>query len=175
MEFLAPKRARVKKNRPQLTPRFRVLEADGCRQAFDSPQRVRIEGEMPDGRRNRVTIQVASVEDFLVMKGFALAGRDKPKDDDDIYFSAKNCRGGPLALANVLRPKLRLSEVRKGLEKITKKFRGPEDFGPATVVRFLNSPDPAGRQFQQRDALEQIHRLLQELGLSHAKKLNRPP
>jgi hypothetical protein len=104
VEFLAPKGVKMKKDRPRRVPGFRVLEAEGCALAFDDPAIVIIEGKMPDERRNRVSIRVASVTDFLVMKGFALAGRDKLKDAYDIYFYVKNYPGGPMALAQVLRP-----------------------------------------------------------------------
>jgi len=124
---------------------------------------------MPDERPNRVSIRVASVADFLVMKGFALAGRDKPKDAYDIYFCVKNYPGGPTALAQALRPKLRRKDVRKGLEHIAGKFRSPDDFGPATVVRFLDSGDADERQFHAQDAFGQIEHLLRELKLTEAK------
>jgi hypothetical protein len=169
VEFLAPKGAKKKKNRPKRVPGFRVLETEGCALAFDDPAIVTIEGKMPDERTNRVTIRVASVADFLVMKGYALAGRDKPKDAYDIYFCVKNYRGGPVALARELRPKLRLKEVRKGLEHIASKFRSAEDFGPSTVVRFLASGDADEQRFQAQDAFGQVERLLQDLGLSEAE------
>ncbi len=166
VEFLSPKGAKMKKNQPKRVPGFRVLEADGCAMAFDQPETVFIEGKMPDERRNRVSIRVASVADFLVMKGFALAARDKAKDAYDIYFCAKNYPGGPTALAKQLRPKLRLKEVRKGLEHIAGKFRSADDFGPTTVARFLGSADADERQFQAQDAFGQVERLLRELGLT---------
>ena len=169
VEFLAPKGVKRKKNQPRRVPGFRVLEADGCALAFDDPTIVIIDGQMPDERRNRVSIRVASVADFLVMKGFALAGRDKPKDAYDIYFCVKNYPGGPTALAQALRLKLRRKDVRKGLEHIAGKFRSADDFGPATVVGFLDSADTDERQFQAQDAFGQIEHLLRELKKSEAK------
>jgi hypothetical protein len=169
VEFLAPKGAKMKKNQPKRVPGFRVLETEGCALAFDDPAIVTIEGKMPDERTNRVSIRVASVADFLVMKGYALAGRDKPKDAYDIYFCLKNYRGGPIALARELRPKLRLKEVRKGLEHIAGKFRSAEDFGPSTVVRFLASGDADEQRFQAQDAFGQVERLLRDLGISETE------
>ena len=169
VEFLAPKGVKRKKNQPRRVPGFRVLEAEGCALAFDDPTIVIIDGQMPDERRNRVSIRVASVADFLVMKGFALAGRDKPKDAYDIYFCVKNYPGGPTALAQALRLKLRRKDVRKGLEHIAGKFRSADDFGPATVVGFLDSADTDERQFQAQDAFGQIEHLLRELKKSEAK------
>ena len=169
VEFLAPKGAKMKKNRPKRVPGFRVLETEGCALAFDDPAIVTIEGKMPDERTNRVSIRVAAVADFLVMKGYALAGRDKPKDAYDIYFCVKNYRGGPIALARELRAKLQIKDVRKGLEHIAGKFRSAEDFGPSTVVRFLASGDTDEQQFQARDAFGQVERLLRDLGMSEAE------
>lgn len=54
---------------------------------------------MPDGRPNAVELRVASIPAFLVMKGYALAGRDKHKDAYDIYFEVREFEGGPAALA----------------------------------------------------------------------------
>lgn len=165
VDFLAPKGAKMKKHRPKLMPGFRILEADGCALAFRKPVMVTLDGKMPDGRQNQVTIRVAAVEDELVMKGYALAGRDKPKDARDIYVCVKNYPGGPVKLAAALKPRLGEKEVRVGLEHIAGKFRNESDFGPETVARFLNKPDKAGRDFDQRDAFEQVDRLMQELGL----------
>jgi hypothetical protein len=103
---------------------------------------------------------------FLVMTGYALAGRDKPKDAYDIYFCVKNYPCGAGALARELRPRLRLREVRKGLELIAGKFRSGDDFGPTTVSRFLASGDADERQFHAQDAFGQVDRLLRGLGLS---------
>ena len=120
---------------------------------------------MPDGRHNQVTIRVAAVEDELVMKGYALAGRDKPKDARDICICVKNYPGGPVKLAAALKPRLDEKEVRTGLQRIASKFRHESDFGPETVARFLNNADKAGRDFDRRDAFEQVNRLMLELGL----------
>lgn len=165
VDFLAPKGAKMKKHRPKLVPGFRVLEAEGCSLAFRAPVVVTLKGRMPDGRQNQVTIRVAAVEDELVMKGYALAGRDKPKDARDIYVCVKNYPGGPVALASALKPRLNEKEVRIGLQHIANKFGHESDFGPETVARFLNSPDKADRDFDRRDAYEQVDRLLSELGL----------
>jgi len=165
VDFLAPKGAKMKKHRPKLVPGFRVLEADGCALAFRKPVVVTLEGQMPDGRHNQVTIRVAAIEDELVMKGYALVGRDKPKDARDIYFCVKNYSGGPVKLAAALKSRLSEKEVRVGLEHIAGKFRHESDFGPETVARFLDKPDRADRAFDQRDAFEQVDRLMLELGL----------
>jgi predicted nucleotidyltransferase len=42
---------------------------------------------------------VATIPALLVMKGYALVGRNKKKDAYDIYFSVRNFAGGQQALA----------------------------------------------------------------------------
>ena len=49
---------------------------------------------MPDGRPNRVELLVATISALLVMKGYALDGRDKAKDAYDIYFCIRSFPGG---------------------------------------------------------------------------------
>lgn len=83
VEFLAPMEVKTQKNKPKLLDGFRVLKADGCAAAFHSPLFQKLKGEMVNGASNTVSLQVASVPDFLVMKAFAPNGRDKPKDAYD--------------------------------------------------------------------------------------------
>lgn len=56
---------------------------------------------MPNGGVDRVMITVASIPAPLAMKGYAVSGRDKPKDAYDIYFSIRNYPGGIAALESV--------------------------------------------------------------------------
>ncbi len=99
VEFLAPQEIKFKKNRPKLLKEFRVLKADGCGAAFHGPIQTKIEGRMINGAENVVIIQVAALPDFLIMKAFALSGRDKPKDAYDICYCLENESGGMEAMA----------------------------------------------------------------------------
>lgn len=78
------------------------------------------------------------------MKGYALVGRDKKKDAYDIYFSVYNFVGGPEGLAEACVPLLGNDVVRKGYEHIAGKFRHVDDFGPATVRKFLEESSGLG-------------------------------
>jgi hypothetical protein len=64
VEFLTPKGIRFKKNRPQLLAGFRVLEAEGCGTAFRDPVSVELEGRTIRGAMNKVSLRVASLQDF---------------------------------------------------------------------------------------------------------------
>lgn len=90
VEFLAPKEVELEKNKPKLLPGFRVLQADGCGTAFNAPVQIELTGHTIRGTKNAVRLRVASLPDFLVMKAYALAGRDKPKDAYDICYCLTN-------------------------------------------------------------------------------------
>lgn len=102
------------------------------------------------------------------MKGFALEGRDKPKDAYDIYFCARNFTGGPIALAEACRPLLREQVAREGYVRIAGKFPSADGFGPHTVSRFLGeSGGLEGMRADQirLDAYSQVRAWLDAMGV----------
>lgn len=105
---------------------------------------------------------------FLVMKGYALTGRDKRKDAYDIYFAVREFAGGPDALANACRHLLADPVARVGYQHIAAKFTGDDAFGPQTVRVFLDESSALGDMTPaqvQLDAFMQVKRWLQGLGL----------
>lgn len=69
VDFLMPRDAVIAKNKPPLVNDFAVQRADGAELALKFYQMVPIEGGMPDGGRNRVSIAVADILALLAMKG----------------------------------------------------------------------------------------------------------
>jgi hypothetical protein len=123
---------------------------------------------MPGGGTNRVMIAVASIPALLAMKGYALDGRNKPKDAYDIYFSIRNFPGGMDALVDACKPLLDVKSAVEGYAKIAEKFRTFEDFGPTCVRRFVEGSDILdGRtpDAWQQDAFGQVHAWLNSLGV----------
>ena len=129
---------------------------------------VAIDGGMPDGGRNLVSIAVASIPALLAMKGYAIAQRQKPKDAYDIYYCVLNYPGGVDGLVSATLPLLEVDIARTGYRNIAGKFRTVDDYGPACVRRFVDgSPLLAGRtadQWQQ-DAFGQVDAWLARLGV----------
>jgi len=76
----------------------------GCDLAFKMASKVSIDGMLPDGEKDSVTIRVASVVPFLLMKGIALNERLKEKAAYDIYYCLRNYPGGLDALVEEFRP-----------------------------------------------------------------------
>jgi len=169
IDLLMPNDAMVKKHNPPLLDGLRVQRIDGGRFALKHYQEVIIDGVMPDGRPNKVKILVATPAAFLVMKGYALAGRDKQKDAYDIWFCIRNYEGGAEALAADCKPLMVDNEAKVAYTNIADKFRNEKDFGPITVRRFLeSSPDKCGNMSPdqiQTDAYLRVSKWCEILGL----------
>lgn len=169
VDLLMPDDAKLKKTKPALVDGLRVIEASGGRTALANSVTCHLEGRMPDGRNNSVDVLVASIPAFLVMKGYALTGRDKKKDAYDIYFAVRNFEGGPVALADACKSLLTDESVAIGYRKIAGKFRKEDDFGPQTVKAFLAESDALGEMTAdqvQVDAYRQVAAWLAALGLN---------
>ena len=153
VDFLMPRDAEITRNTPPLITEFAVQRADGADLALRFSQMVAIEGHMPDGDRNRVSIAVASIPALLAMKGYALANRLKRKDAYDICYSVRNFPGGIDALFEATRPLLEVESALRGYRSISEKFRNAGDFGPSSVRRFVEGShllgDRTADQWQQ--------------------------
>jgi len=154
-----------KRHRHQVIQETKLRKARGCDLVFDDPEWVRIEGELPDGAKDSVRIQVASIGAFLCMKGHALAGRLKEKDAWDIVYCIREFPGGMDALARRLQPMMQHGLMREGLEKIAKHFASPGHRGPSHVADFEMETDPEARAAIQRDAYERVNYVLRKLGI----------
>ena len=168
VEFLMPHDVEITKNVPVYVDDFRVIRAYGADLALRFNQLVDVDGEMPDGRKNRVSVTVASIPALLAMKGYAISGRDKPKDAYDIYYSIRNYPSGVEPLITATMPLVKLESARQGYNLISKKFRYVDDFGPACVRKFVEDSDALGNQSAeqwQRDAFGQVDEWLSGIGV----------
>ncbi len=169
IDLLMPREAKTRRNRPALIAGLRVQGADAAEIALKNNVRLSVDGQMPDGRPNRVELLVASIPALLVMKGFALDGRDKPKDAYDIYYCVRNFPGGPIALADACRPLLNEPVARDGYSRIAAKFGAEDAFGPHTVSLFLGESggfDNMSADQVRVDAYRQVRAWIQALGMS---------
>lgn len=168
IDLLMPRGARIKKNKPPILAGFAVLKADGADVAMQHFVNRELRGRMPDGRPNSVTMKVASIPAFLVMKGYALTGRAKAKDAYDVYYAIKNFTGGTTELASQCAGLLGNDIAVEGFKRLISKFSAVEDYGPHTVRTFLSesaalegmTPDQA-----QQDAFMQVRAWAMECGL----------
>lgn len=164
VEFIAPKDARLIKNKPKLFPGFRVLQAEACSAAFKAPQELSLKGKTVRGADNSVALRVASVADFLVMKAHAIGGRDKPKDSYDLCYCLDYFEGGMKALAADWRKERTDKLFAKAIDILKEKFDSVDAFGPQQVVEFHNSSDPDLRAVHARRAYELVRSFLTRVG-----------
>lgn len=168
VDFLMPRDVEIASSTASLIENFAVQRADGADLALISNELIDIDGLMPDGTRNCVSITVASIPALLAMKGYAITKRDKPKDAYDIYFCIRNFPDGLEALAATTRSLLEIETAREGYLGISRKFRSFDDFGPALVRQFVEGSDVIGERTAdqwQQDAFGQVDAWLREIGL----------
>jgi hypothetical protein len=168
VDLLMPRDARGDQNEEKLVEGLRVQGAHGGDVALAHHVTRTFDGTMPDGRPNKVELLVATIPALLVMKGYALVGRNKKKDAYDIYFSVRNYAVDPAALAVECAKLLGCEVARRGYEHIASKFRHREDFGPKTVRLFLEESAALGEMTPeqvQTDAFMQVSALLRGMGL----------
>ncbi|HDT12449.1 MAG TPA: hypothetical protein ENO01_02205 [Candidatus Marinimicrobia bacterium] len=149
--------------RTQSVQDVRARKARGCDLVFENNFPVIIQKRMPDGAMNEVSIKVADVVPFLVMKGMALDDRYKEKDAYDIYFTVFNYPGGITGLAEEFEQLRKNKLVVEGLKKIKLKFKEIDSPGPVWVVNFLEIDDQEERERIQRDAFERMNRFLDSI------------
>jgi hypothetical protein len=154
-----------KSHRHQKIQGIRARKVRGCDLVFERPKEIRIEGRLPNGARDTVTVRVSSIVPFLVMKGMAMDARIKEKDAWDIYYCLLNYPGGIDALAEEFMPHLHHGLVREGLQKIAGKFSSENDFGPRSVIDFEGIEDAEEQDRIKRDAYERVNALLKKLGI----------
>ncbi|MDE0342557.1 MAG: hypothetical protein OXK82_05190 [Deltaproteobacteria bacterium] len=168
VDFLMPRDAEIAKNDPPLISEFAVQRAFGVELALQFSETVCLDGDMPDGGKNRVHIAVASIPALLAMKGYAIDGRQKRKDAYDIYYCVRNFPGGLAALVAATSPLLEIETARQGYLLISTKFRHVDDFGPTNVRIFVEGSDALGDRTPdqwQQDSFGQVDIWLKRLGL----------
>ena len=154
-----------KDHRHQKVHGIQARKVRGCDLAFEMSKEIRIEGTLPNGAHDAVTVRVASIVPFFVMKGMAMETRMKEKDAYDIYYCLLNYPGGIDALAEEFMLHLNHGLVKEGLQKIAGKFSSEKAFGPKSVAIFDPTDDPDEQERIQRDAYERVNALLNKLGI----------
>lgn len=167
VDFLMPRNAKIIKNKPPILAGFAVQRADGADLVTHNFVQRELSGQMPDGRNNTVKLRISNIPALLVMKGYALVGRDKPKDAYDIYYAVKHYGDGIEALADACRALIDVGSAKTAYQNIAGKFANPSDFGPQTVRKFLvESGATEGMTDAQiaQDAFAQVDAWLRRLG-----------
>ena len=147
--------------RTQKIQDIRPRKARGADMAFDNPVHVKITGELPGGAKDTVTIRVASIVPFIVMKAMAMRDRLKQKDPYDIYYCLKYFPGGIEEIAEAFSLLRRNKLVGETLGILAEKFDSPDHVGPVHVTEFLQITDMYEAELIQRDSYERVQYLIE--------------
>jgi hypothetical protein len=160
VDFLAGEYGgRGKKHRTQVVQDLKPRKARGADLSFGDAVEREVHGRLPSGAMDSVTVKVAGVVPYLVMKSAALESRIKEKDAYDIWFTLANYPGGIAAVADEFVPVVTHGLVRETATILKAKFASPGHFGPASVAVFLEY-DGEEAELVQRDAFERVQALL---------------
>jgi len=156
-------------HRHQRAQDVQARKVRGVDLVFQDPVLKLVHGRLPDGAVNEVTVRIAGVVPFLVMKGMSIWARKEQKDAYDIYYIISHYPSGLDGLVKAFEPYKHYGLVKEGLGKIKSKFGGPENIGPVWVAEFMEIEDAEEIARVRRDAYEKASYLLDRLEISEYK------
>ena len=159
-----------KSHRTQSIQDIKARKARGCDLVFKQNCLLLISANMPDGALNEVSVKVATIIPFLVMKGMCMWDRYKEKDAYDIYFTILHYPGGINELVKIFQSFKSNKLVREGLGKIKAKFKDINAPGPVWLINFEEIDDKEEKERVKRDAYERINAFLDTLGIEEFKE-----
>lgn len=114
---------------------------------------VEIEGERLDrGGQSRVTVRVANLLPYAVLKILAFQDRHENKDAYDLVFTLLNREGGPRIAGHesARSPVATQSLIVEALTLLQERFRDAGQDGPNAYASFLASPDDEDEKARMR-------------------------
>jgi hypothetical protein len=119
-----------------------------------------IEGErLVGGGQSRVTVRVANVLPYTVLKILAFQDRHENKDAYDLVFTLLHHRGGPRACghAAATSPIAQHAQVTSALTLLGERFRDTSQDGPNAYASFLAAPgDEDGKARLRQEAVATV-------------------
>lgn len=141
-------------------PDLRARTLDGAEVALTHWFWYGYDAQLPDGASTHVHVKVTDLIGSLALKGIAIGERYAEKDAYDIYALCAHYRGGPAAVADVLRPVRDEAAVRRGLAAMAEKFRDHRAEGPIWVAAFLSEGSAEGDDKTRVDAFMTVQEVL---------------
>jgi hypothetical protein len=145
--------------------KFGAFNVRGAHLARDDYIERELEGERLDGGGcSKVTVRIANLLPYTVLKIFAFQDRHENKDAYDLIFTLLHADGGPGAAGVAARssPVAGESQVAEALALIEERFRDVEQDGPSAYGLFLADADDDGRGARlRREAVATVRVFLQ--------------
>lgn len=156
---------RIYRPRGEFTgPRLGAFNVRGAQLACRDYIECDIEGERLDhGGQSRVTLRVANVLPYAVLKIFAFQDRHENKDAYDLIFTLLNTEGGPRAAGRTSAgsPVARQPQVAEAIALLGERFRDAGQDGPSAYASFLAAPgDDDDRARLRREAVATVRAFL---------------
>lgn len=111
-----------------------------------------------------VSVRVASIVPFLVMKAYAMLERDKPKDAYDFHFCLQNYPHGIQALATEFIPVIDDPAVKDVFIRLADRFRDEESVGSRHVVE-VEQPMGESRAIRKFAVFTTVDDFLRAVGI----------
>ena len=150
--------------------RFGAFNAPGAQLAARDSIEFSVGAErLDDGGLSKVTVRVASVLAYVVLKILAFQDRHNDKDAYDIVYTLVNYPdGGPRAAgqAAALSPVREELQAISALQLLAERFGSTDHDGPSAYSNFLAHPDDADRKAQLRnEAVVAVGQFLSAAGI----------
>ena len=117
--------------------------------AFEHSEDIKLEGTMPDGSHNIVRARIVRPEAFVLIKAFAMSGRNKQKDAYDVAFILHQYTPSLAAMAEYLVPVIAGGLGAEAFEILTEKFARLDSVGPTGAAQVAEANGEDYDQSQQ--------------------------
>ena len=127
-----------------------------------------LEGERLDGGgHSKVTVRIANLLPYTVLKVFAFQDRHENKDAYDLVFTLLHAEDGPGAAGEAARssPVAAEAQLTESLSLLKERFRDVEQDGPSAYGLFLAGPDDDDERARlRREAVATVRAFLRGFG-----------
>ena len=155
-----------KQHRHQRIQDILAIKARGIDIAFQSNEKFKIEGLLPNRASYKIEVRVAGVVALIITKAIAFEHDiSRTKDAYDIYSILKYYKSGVNSVIAEVKPSLKRRLVMEATEKLSPLFSMVDSVGAVGLADFILPEDRESEdwEFYRRDAIELVQEFLKGL------------
>jgi hypothetical protein len=163
---------RIFKPRSDAGSRLGAVNIRGANLVCDDFIEIELAGERLDGAgQSNVTVRVANVLTYSVLKIFAFQDRHENKDSYDLVFTLANYKGGPSSAGEIAAQSSIAGRevVIEAIELLKERFASVEVDGPIAYARFLSTGSDDEDARRRREAVAAVRQFLAAFSRSPTK------